>query len=195
MRVIAEHTREGGRLPKPREINDLIADGFFLPFANKAAHKEMREKARHLVFQYVNEHQSDLLRVWATERPFELHLDGVVVSGRADIIYDVHNGLPDNLAIVDYKTSTAGVIHPLQLQIYADAGRREGLTVGAAFVHDMAETERHEIDISAAAVQDAEKTVVAAAAALKQRNFTPKPEAHKCASCDVRSVCGACRIR
>ena len=33
-------------LPTPRQINDLLTTDFFLPFANKAAHKEMREKAR-----------------------------------------------------------------------------------------------------------------------------------------------------
>ena len=92
----------------------------------------MRENARRLVFKYVNEHQDDLLRTWATERPFELYLDGVVISGRADVIYDEHDGVPDNLAIVDYKTSTGDVVEPLQLQVYADAGRREGLTVAAA---------------------------------------------------------------
>ena len=102
------HAARPGELPTPEAINDLLTSDFFLPFANKPAHKEMREKARRLVFKYVNEHQDDLLRTWATERPFELYLDGVVVSGRADVIYDEHDGVIDNLAIVDYKTSTGG---------------------------------------------------------------------------------------
>ena len=145
--------RATGKLPTPRAINDLLTADFFLPFANKAAHKEMRESARKLVFKYVNEHQDELTRTWATERPFELYLDGVVVSGRADVIYDEHDGVIDNLAIVDYKTSTGGAIEPLQLQVYADAGRREGLTVGGAFIHDMGETTRHVVDVSAEAVE------------------------------------------
>jgi DNA helicase-2/ATP-dependent DNA helicase PcrA len=193
MRVIAETARATGRLPTPRQINDLLTSDFFLPFANKVAHREMRENARRLVFRYVNQHQDDLRRTWAVERPFELYLDGVVVSGRADVIYDEHDGVIDNLAIVDYKTSTGGDIDPLQLQVYADAGRREGLTVGAAFVHDMATTTRHAVEVSDRTIADAERTVIEAAAALKQRDFTPKPEASKCASCDVRPVCGAAR--
>jgi len=190
MRTIAEHARATGKLPKPNAINDLLATDFFLPFANKAAHKEMREKARRLIFTYVNEHQDDLRRTWATEHPFELYLDGVVVSGRADVIYDEHDGVIDNLAIVDYKTSTGDVIHPLQLQVYASAGRREGLKVGAAFVHDMGDEKRHDVDISADAIARAEQTVIAAAASLKQRDFTPTPEFKKCGGCDVRTVCG-----
>ncbi|MGY1592260.1 ATP-dependent helicase [Geodermatophilus sp. SYSU D00708] len=195
MRVIAEHARTTGKLPSPRQINDLLTSDFFLPFANKAAHKEMREKARRLIFKYVNENQNDIKRTWATERPFELYLDGVVVSGRADVIYDEHDGVISNLAIVDYKTSTGGEIHPLQLQVYADAGRREGLTVGAAFIHDMSTTTRHTVDITDESVMKAEETVVEAAALLKKRDFTPKPERSKCLACDVKTVCGAAKLK
>lgn len=195
MRVIAEHTRATGDLPKPKAINDLLTSDFFLPFANKAAHKEMREKARLLIFKYVKEHKEDLRRTWATERPFELYLDGVVVSGRADVIYDEHDGVVDNLAIVDYKTATGGESHPLQLQVYTDAGRREGLTVGAAFIHDMSTTTRHLVDVSDDAVQKAEQTVIAAAEALKRRDFAPAPEVKKCATCDVKSVCVAAKLK
>lgn len=191
MRVIAEHARATGKLPTPKAINDLLTSDFFLPFANKAAHKTMRENARKLIFKYVKEHQGDLTRTWATEHPFELYLDGVVVSGRADVIYDEHDGVIDNLAIVDYKTSTGGAVEPLQLQVYADAGRREGLTVSAAFIHDMGDTTRHDVDVGDEAVEQAEATVIAAGASLRERDFTPKPERTKCAACDVRSVCRA----
>ena len=193
MRVIAEHARATGMLPTPKSINDLLTSDFFLPFANKAAHREMREKARLLVFKYVNEYQGDLTRTWATERPFELYLDGVVINGRADVIYDEHDGVIDNLAIVDYKTATTEGINALQLQVYADAGRREGLTIGGAFIHDMADTTRHTVDVGPEAIAEAEQTVIAAAKALKERDFTPRPDKARCAVCDVRPVCGAGR--
>jgi DNA helicase-2/ATP-dependent DNA helicase PcrA len=195
LRVIAEHARATGELPKPKAINDLLASDFFLPFANKPAHKEMREKARQLIFKYVNEHKDDITRTWATERPFELYLDGVVVSGRADVIYDEHDGVIDNLAIVDYKTATGGEIHPLQLQIYADAGRREGLSVGGAFIHDMSTVTRHTVDISEQSVKVVEQQVIEAADLLKKRDFTPRPERSKCMACDVKTVCAAAKLK
>lgn len=195
MRLIAERTQATGKLPTPKEINDTLTSDFFLPFANKAAHKEMREKARRLVFTYVKDHRGELMRTWATERAFELYLPGVVVSGRADVIYDDHDGVPDNLAIVDYKTSIVGPVDPLQLQVYADAGRREGLTVGAAYVHDMSSAVRHTVPVDDAAVADAEAGVVVAAESLKQRDFTPLPEVSKCRLCDVVAVCGEAKLR
>jgi DNA helicase-2/ATP-dependent DNA helicase PcrA len=195
MRVIAEHTQQKGGLPTPREINDLLTSDFFLPFANKAAHKEMRENARKLVFQYVNLHKDQLLRTWATERPFELYLPGVVVSGRADVIYDDGGGVPENLVIVDYKTSTDGAPDPLQLQIYADAGRREGLTVQGALIHDMTAPDRpFTVDVSDEKIVDAEAVVIARAEALRQRDFTPTPDKVKCRRCDVRTICRAAKV-
>ena len=53
------------------------------------------------------------------------------------MVFDQHDGVADNLSIVDYKTALGEELKPLQLQIYADAGRREGLTVGAAFIQDL----------------------------------------------------------
>ena len=87
--------------------------------------------------------------MWETERPFELHLDGVTVTGRADVILDKEGGVPTALAIVDYKTSTSGdaLDHALQLQVYADAGRREGLDVRGAYVHDLKAASRNPVDV------------------------------------------------
>ena len=189
MRVIAEKTKAKGALPSPREINALIESDFYLPFANKPAHKEMRERARKLVFDYVRNHPDELLRTWATERPFELYLDGVVISGRADVIYDDHDGVPENLAIVDYKTAVAEGGEPLQLQIYADAGRREGLSVGAAFIHDMSKGERHVVPVDTASVSGAEEEAKRVVAKLRSRDFTATPSKEKCTYCDVRLLC------
>lgn len=191
MRVIAEQAKADGELPTPRQINDLLTHGFYLPFANKPGHRQMRENARRLVFKYVNDHPDDLLRTWATERPFELYLPGIVVSGRADVIYDGDRSEPQNLVIVDYKTSTGDVFEPLQLQVYADAGRREGLAVNAAFVHDMAATLRHKVAVDDDAIASAEKTVLDVSEALRQRDFSPTPEPAKCGSCDVRHLCSS----
>jgi DNA helicase-2/ATP-dependent DNA helicase PcrA len=108
MRAVAEATRASGRVPTAAEINDLLDASFFLPTANKAARRQLRDAARRLVLAYIDRHEEDLHRVWETERPFELHLDGVIVTGRADVILDHEGGVPRALAIVDYKTSVTG---------------------------------------------------------------------------------------
>jgi DNA helicase-2/ATP-dependent DNA helicase PcrA len=191
MRVLAERTQATGTVPTAQQVNQLLDSEFFLPYANKAGHKEMREKARKLVMRYVTGHPTDLLRTWATERSFELYIDGAVISGRADVIYDNQDGQVGRLAIVDYKTSTGGQIDPLQLQIYAEAGRREGLDVGAAFVHDLGAELRYDVAIDKEAVTKAETQIIATLDSLRRRDFEPQPGRRKCRECDVRNICSA----
>ena len=152
---------------------------------------KMKDAARRLIGNYINHHEADLHRVWETERPFELHLEGVTLSGRADVILDKEGGVPTGLAIVDYKTSTDGDITPyeLQLQVYANAGQREGLDIRATYLHDLNGT-RHAVAVDADSIQSAEGIVGEAAARIRSRDLEPSPGA-RCRTCEVRTICSA----
>lgn len=91
----------------------------YSPTVPKFQHRQLKDAARRLLTEYATTHGDDLHRVWETERAFELHLDGVIVQGRADVI-------------LDYKTSTDGDLasHERQLQVYADAGYAKDSTSG-----------------------------------------------------------------
>jgi DNA helicase-2/ATP-dependent DNA helicase PcrA len=190
LRSIAETTRSTGKVPTASEIDAILDSSFFLPTANKVAHRQLKDAARRLIRTYATKHEADLHRIWETERPFELHLDGVTVSGRADVILDHEGGVPTALALVDYKTSVKGsaLDHALQLQVYASAGMREGLDVRAAFVHDLKKAVRDPINVSSVDVSAAEVTVTGAAERIKARDYAPKP-GPACARCEVRTIC------
>ena len=191
MRVIAEQTTERGKPLRPIDIDRILATDFFLPFANKAIATRFRESARKLVLKYMKDHAADMSRIWEVERPFELALPGVVVFGRADVILDRHQGKPDSLAIVDYKTSAEGRELNLQLQIYTIAGQREGLDVQGAFIHDLGSANRESVDTSSTALQSAINIVTGAAKGIKERKFDAQPSISKCGRCDVRAICRA----
>jgi DNA helicase-2/ATP-dependent DNA helicase PcrA len=191
LRTIADTTRVTGTVPTSREIDMMLDRDFFLPSARRPAHRQLKEAARRLIGEYVTSHSDDLHRTWETERPFELHLDGITIAGRADVILDYEDGVPTALAILDYKTSTRpDSDHDLQLQIYADAGRREGLDVRGAYVHDLTAGSRFGVDVGATAVADAEDAVQTVARRLRERDFAPSP-GRRCRSCEVRKVCGS----
>jgi DNA helicase-2/ATP-dependent DNA helicase PcrA len=194
MRTVAEATKATGRVPTTAQIDEILDASFFLPTANKPAHRQLKDAARRLVTTYADKHEADLYRVWETERPFELHLDGITVTGRADVILDKEGGVETALAIVDYKTSTSGepADHALQLQVYADAGRREGLDVRGAYVHDLKAASRDPVDVSGPAVADAEVVVAEAAVRLRGRDYQPNP-GDRCRRCEVRTVCPAAK--
>jgi DNA helicase-2/ATP-dependent DNA helicase PcrA len=114
----------------------------------------------------------------------------VTVTGRADVILDQEGGVPTALAIVDYKTSTSGDVHDhaLQLQVYADAGRREGLDVRGAYVHDLRAASREPVAVDPKTITSAEARVSEAAARLRARDYQPNPGL-RCRHCEVRTVC------
>jgi len=195
MRTVAEATKATGHVPAAAEIDELLDRSFFLPTAPKPAHQMLKAAARRLVTTYIRQYEADLYRIWETERPFELHLDGVTVTGRADVILDQEGGVPTALAIVDYKTATDSETgdHSLQLQVYADAGRREGLDVRAAYVHDLKAASREPVPVEPMAISLAESAVSEAAARIRGRDYRPNPGI-RCRRCEVRTICASAQV-
>jgi DNA helicase-2/ATP-dependent DNA helicase PcrA len=191
LRTVADVTRSTGKVPGEAALDGILNNSFFLPSANKAAHRELKAAARRLISTYTTAHADDLHRVWESERPFELRLDDITITGRADVILDHEGGKAEALAILDYKTSTSDEAeHFLQLQIYAAAGDREGLEVTAAYVHDLKKSNREAVDVGTAAVNQAEEVVRDAGERIRRREFMANP-GRRCRTCEVRTICRA----
>jgi DNA helicase-2/ATP-dependent DNA helicase PcrA len=197
LRQVAETARETGGVPKPAELARLVDDEFYLPFADNPGFVRMHAAAGRLVKRYVAEHSEDLTRVWAIERPFELHLEHGILAGRADVILDQEDGKAGSLAIVDYKVAKSeerNDRYEQQLAVYAAAGRGEGLTVSAAYLHELSDGERHAVDISAKPIEAAVAQVSAAMKDIRQGKFVASPEPKKCKACDYRLVCAHAKL-
>lgn len=192
LRRLAEVTQQREEVPTAAQITSMLDDDFFLPIANKPAHRQMKDAAHRLMTTYAQDHADDLFRVWESERPFELRLDGITITGRADVILDHEGGVPTSLAILDYKTSTsADADHSLQLQVYAAAGLREGLEIRGAYVHDLAAPKgdrRIAVDVADAGLESAKQLIAAAEVGMRARDFRPTPSP-KCQRCEVRFGC------
>lgn len=191
LRLLAEQA-VAGAVPSAADVTCLVDREMYLPFATISAWQQMRAAAERLVRAYTTEYAHDFQRIWAVERPFALHFDEGIVSGRADVILDEHDGQIGRLAIVDYKTShdeDRDERYHLQLQIYAAAGRGEGLVVDGAFLHELREGERVPVDIDVSTVAAA---TVRARALLKRAqagDYAPKPEAARCRTCGFCRIC------
>lgn len=120
---LVEHVREHRQGPplNPRPCGHDLG----------VAHEEMRDRARPPVQPTSKATPRTCCARGATERPFEVYLDGLV-SGRADVIYDEHDGRVGRLAIIGNKTARVDQVESWQLQIDVDAGRREGQEVAAS---------------------------------------------------------------
>ena len=179
-------------IPDATKLAALVDAEFYLPFADAPAFQRMYQAASRLVNGYVTNWASDLRRVWATERPFELHLPDGTVRGRADIILDEEGGRPTALAIVDYKVANDPVRderYRLQLAVYAAAGRGEGLRVDAAYLHELGDGTRHAVDIGQATTKVAVQTVRESVRGIRYGVYPASPEEAKCGRCDFNRVC------
>jgi DNA helicase-2/ATP-dependent DNA helicase PcrA len=196
LRRVAEESRELKRIPDLNRVNEILDAELYFPFANRSSEPLMKQKARSLVMRYLNNHRDDFERVWATERPFELHLPQGFLSGRADVILDREGGRPDSLAIVDYKSGTDSASDKnfrFQLQVYAAAARSEGLDVKAAYLHDLSaqQAPRTAIGISPKECGEAIERVTGLFGGLARREFDAKAAAEKCGRCEFQRICSA----
>ncbi|MCC6425619.1 MAG: ATP-dependent helicase [Phycisphaerales bacterium] len=192
LRFIAEMARTTGKVPTVAEVQKVLDTEFYLPFANKNNFDNMRTMADRMIGKYLTQYKDDLQRIWATERPFEMHLDAGTLSGRADVILEQHNGKPDSLAIVDYKTAKGNeqdAVFAFQLAVYAAAGRGEGLNVDAALLHHLDAGTRSNVDITVSATGKAVTRVEAMMGDLQTATYIPKPEKQKCKACEYRRLC------
>ena len=176
LRQLAETVRDIGEIPSSDDLNRLAEEEFYMPFASLQAWQTMRKAAKRLVNLYVDSYSTDLHRVWAVERPFALHLDDGIVSGRADVVLDEEGGRTSALAIVDYKVSadeSRSARYEEQLQIYSLAGQREGLTVEAAYLHELKDGSRFAVNISDTATTEALASVRHHLGRLRAGQFEP----------------------
>jgi len=194
LRRIADEARVQRRIPDLARIEQILECEIYFPFANKSIEPAMKQKVRALVTRYLNDHRDDLTRVWATERPFELHLSHGFLSGRADVILDHENGQEGSLAILDYKSGTDGTSndnHRFQLQIYSAAARAEGLNVRGAYLHDLGSgsSPRTAIDIGTPECDASLQRVNTLFGNLARRAFPANPGVDLCTRCDLNRLC------
>jgi DNA helicase-2/ATP-dependent DNA helicase PcrA len=125
-----------------------------------------------------------------TERPFLLYLDGMVVGGRIDAIFEGPEG---RWEVVDYKTGRVPAeqdpVTGLQLDLYALAcveiwGKRpEDLTLTYFYLSESKEVTRTAGDPS-----ETRERVLRALGGIAEGRFDPRP-GEQCGWCDFLSFC------
>jgi DNA helicase-2/ATP-dependent DNA helicase PcrA len=192
LRRVADIVKSSGKLSDAPELNTLFNSEFHVPYATAAGHKEMKTAARRLVGRYFKDWSHDLECVWEVERPFELHLESVIIVGRADVILDREGGSPPKLTIVDYKTYDAKQADQTaedQLRTYTAAARAEGFQVSSAILHNLKNASRHEVAVDNISVNETVNRAISWAGGISKREFPARPDRKKCAGCDYHRVC------
>lgn len=192
LREVAEHVKSTGAAPDAAALERLLSDTLFVPFASAQAWETMRASTERLVNRYIADHANELSRTWAVERPFSLYLDEGVIRGRADVVLDREGGVEGRLALVDYKVAhdeARDARYREQLLTYAAAGRAEGLSIEAAYLHELRQGARLPVDLSDDRMTPAVTRLRSQLGCLGLGEFTPAVDVVRCRGCEQRMVC------
>jgi DNA helicase-2/ATP-dependent DNA helicase PcrA len=106
--VVAELARKAavGEQLSEGDVDRIVEDSFYLPFASAVPAANLRESIRRRVGSYFRKHAEELPRAIQPEARFEVPLEGARVRGRIDLLLRANGG--NQVELVDFKTSATG---------------------------------------------------------------------------------------
>ena len=196
--VVAELARHSSAsaVPKLPDVDELLTRGFYLPFAGPATQAALYQAARRRLRNYVQRFGDELRRTLQPECRFEVPLNVARVRGRVDLLLRADGGGPNDVELVDFKTSAnrpPSEQHQNQLRVYAEAARSLGMNPVQLVIHDL---DAH--DGGRFVVQDSESDLAAFSNQMRQwvdgirsGESNPKWDKVRCQSCDFVAICRA----
>lgn len=122
VRTIHKKYLDGGKLTA-NEVNKIVDDTFYLPYASDMLNEQMLKAAKRSVNQYFEKNKKDMDRIEMAEEAIELDLgDGIKVNGRIDLVKKIDEYGKEKTTIIDFKTANNNVtecVNTEQLRIYA----------------------------------------------------------------------------
>ncbi len=188
------HTRATrGEQTKGQEVARLIETHLHLPYSYPKLRDTLKQSAEKVLREYLVDNKDVFDKVEFAEKKVEINLDdGVVVSGRIDLVRRLDTS---ETTIVDLKSSKrvqTEEVTEAQLHIYA-LGYQELTGRDADFVETYILEERKRVprSVDAEFIEDVKSRVTAAAQALRRGDLKPTPDASKCQECDFCKMCSA----
>jgi len=207
----------GDRLFLEAAVNELIEKGmFYLRYTTGVPAENMRRKGVRVVADYVQYFVDELANLtFEPEKEFETLMEyddgggGAMISGAIDI---VRRDDPPQVTLIDFKSGDPeSDKHQnldedemrLQVGIYAVAARKEleyepekGLVRYLDVDREASDKHQLNVPLDEASVEDAKKTVIETAKAIRDRKFTSSPKktfedgVARCKRCDFLGFCG-----
>ena len=176
------------------DVQAIVEDTFYLPYANSKMEQNMLESAKKSVDMCSEKNKADFKNIEMAEADIELDMgDGVKVNGRIDLVKHREISGEEKITIVDFKTADRDVTQCLeaeQLKIYA-RGYQELTGKSADYLEilnlDKVESER--VRVTEGLTETVAKDIRNAAQNIRENKLDRKCSKEKCSACYLNYLC------
>jgi len=194
--VLAELARnsKGQKPPSLVFLEEVLSRGFYLPFAGPIKHQQLYQAAQRRLQNYVNDFGQELVRTIEPERRFDVPLELARVRGRIDLLLRAEGGGPQDVELVDFKTTAErppSPQHQNQLRLYAEAVRVLGMNPVRLVIHDLDNNNggRILVEENEGKTSAFREELHGWVENIRERKFLTKHISVKCRKCDFKTFC------
>lgn len=183
-----------GETLSSEDIEQIVNDSFYLPYANSKLQDNMLEGAKKSVAGYVTKNQDDFANITMAETDIELDMgDGIKVNGRIDLVKRREISGEEKTYIVDFKTASREVtecINAEQLKIYALGYQKlTGETADYLEIYNLDNSESERQRVTEGLLDNVSRDIRDAASNIRKNDLPRKCSKEKCQKCYLNYLC------
>ena len=183
-----------GETLSSEDIEQIVNDSFYLPYANPKLQDNMLEGAKRSIAGYVTKNQDDFANITMAEADIELDMgDGIKVNGRIDLVKCREISGEEKTYIVDFKTASREVtecINAEQLKIYALGYQKlTGETADYLEIYNLDNSESERQRVTEGLLDNVSRDITDAASNIRKNDLPRKCSKEKCQKCYLNYLC------
>lgn len=183
-----------GEVLKPEDVNKIVEESFYLPYANTKLEENMRNSARKSSLNYFEKNKDDFKDITMAEADIELDLgDGIKINGRIDLVKKREISGEEKTYIVDFKTANRDVtecINAEQLKIYALGYQvLTGEKADYLEIYNLDNSEQQRERVTDELLTNVKKDIRNAANKIRTNDLPRECSSEKCSKCYLNYLC------
>ena len=176
------------------DVEHIIDDSFYLPYANPKLQEKMLAGARTSIENYVEKNKDEFGQITMAEADIELDMgNGVKVNGRIDLVKRRELSGEEKTYIIDFKTADRDVtecINTEQLRIYALGYEKlTGESADYLEIYNLDNSESDRQRVTDGLLDEVSNDIKAAAKNIRSNHLPRKCSKEKCMTCHQNHLC------
>ena len=183
-----------GEVLSSDDVNKIVEESFYLPYANTKLEENMRNSARKSSLNYFEKNKDDFKDITMAEADIELDLgDGIKINGRIDLVKKREISGEEKTYIVDFKTANRDVtecINAEQLKIYALGYQvLTGEKADYLEIYNLDNSEQQRERVTDELLTNVKKDIKNAANKIRTNDLPRDCSSEKCSKCYLNYLC------